>query len=98
MAELNCDTFQPLIGNKFKIIFEENEILELELIRVDDKSNDAIESFSLIFYGPPNFILHQSIYRFYHELIGDFELFIVPVQSSTATAIHYQAIFNRFKK
>jgi hypothetical protein len=53
------------------------------------------ERFSLIFRGARDEPLEQRIYRFEHEQIGRFEMFIVPVVSRDTTSNYYEAIFHR---
>lgn len=53
------------------------------------------EKFSLIFRGPPEPFLPQSIYLFEHEEIGRFGMFVAPIGSSDPEHYYYQAIFNR---
>ena len=55
------------------------------------------EAFSLLFLGPSTNFLHQHTYKFHHDVIGDFDLFIVPVGQNQEGFI-YQAIFNPSQK
>ena len=57
--------------------------------------NATYECFSLVFAGPSQPVLEQKIYTFEHPKIGRFEMFMVPVISRDAAAMHYQCIFNR---
>lgn len=50
---------------------------------------------SLIFRGSSDSILQQDTYRFQHEAIGSFELFLVPVDQGRGGQQHYQVVFNR---
>jgi len=39
------------------------------------------------------YVLQQAIYRFEHEAIGSFEIFIVPI-SRTAEGVSYEVVFS----
>ena len=54
----------------------------------------AFESFSLLFQGAAATSLQQGTYRFEHDRIGAFDLFIVPVGLEKGV-MKYEAVFNR---
>jgi hypothetical protein len=58
-----------------------------------DEAAEHRKPFSLLFLGPPSFVLPQATYRFEHETIGAFDLFIVPV-GRTAQGVSYEAVFS----
>jgi hypothetical protein len=51
------------------------------------------ESFLLVFQGPHNNPLPQKIFRFEHNQLGKFSLFITP-GTSKQNAQHYEAVIN----
>jgi hypothetical protein len=51
------------------------------------------ECFALLFRGPHNRPLAQGTYRFVHDRMGSFPLFIVP-GTSGPHGLHYEALFN----
>lgn len=53
----------------------------------------ASGSFAILFHGPVNAALPQRMYRFEHEVLGTFDLFIVPV-GRDKNGFHYEAVFN----
>jgi hypothetical protein len=53
------------------------------------------EKFSLLFTGPRDALLQQRIYKFEHEKIGRFEMFITPVVPQDNNRYYYEAVFNR---
>jgi hypothetical protein len=50
------------------------------------------EPFSIVFRGPLEPVLPQRIYRFEHEALGAFELFIVPI-GTDESGMQYEAVF-----
>lgn len=95
LETLTAESFKPHLNENFIVNFAPYGEQSLELISIDDRSNKFAETFSLIFSGSPSKLLPQQIHLFKHSSIGDMQLFITPVQSSTAKVIHYQAVFNR---
>ncbi len=99
-------TFQPLVGQRFRIRLAPESVVELELVDVSDlapaaserrrpgSSVGAYEAFSLIFLGPNAQRLSQGVYPFEHDQLGTFSLFIVPVGADEA-GTQYEALFNR---
>lgn len=53
------------------------------------------ERFSLIFSGSRGELLEQNTYRFEHQTLGRFDLFIVPIFTRDPDRIDYQAVVNR---
>jgi hypothetical protein len=91
------ENFSPHLNSKFlvKSAPEGVELVELELVEaVDLGSTPRHEQFSILFHGPSSPKLEQAIYRFEHQEMGAFELFIVPVKHGQ-DKIQYEAIFNR---
>jgi len=99
---LSFATFQELVRTRFHVEVSPTATVELELIEAEftgegakDKSTaPRHENFSLIFAGAAGDRLTQKTYRFSHEKIGPFDLFIVPI-AAEGVSIHYQAVFNR---
>lgn len=105
LDQLTLETFAPQLQTKFRVHLNAVTIVELELAEANGINSSAPvkptvpfqESFSLIFSGPKNGLLPQNIYSFEHEVLGRFDLFIVPV-GQAAGSIQYQAVFNRLIK
>jgi hypothetical protein len=55
-----------------------------------------LESFSVLFRGSRSKPLESKIYRFVHNQMGTFDLFISPVNDSKKERT-YQAVFNRIQ-
>lgn len=68
----------------------------LALVQVERLTDDADDeaSFSLLFRGPADRMLAQATYRLVHPVLGDLDIFLVPIRQDAA-GIYYQAIFNR---
>ena len=102
-------TFEPLVGQRFRIRLAPEAVVELELVDAYDlipttpvrrqpgSSAGVSEAFSLIFLGPNAQRLSQGMYPFEHDQLGAFSLFIVPVGADDA-GTHYEAVFNRRRR
>ncbi|MBU0595154.1 hypothetical protein KJ567_00515 [Candidatus Bipolaricaulota bacterium] len=74
--------------------------VDLTLAKVEDRSNDAIDAFSCLFHGPKAQELGQATYRLTHDVLGEIDLFLVPVldPGSDGTTVCYQFIVSRLKE
>jgi hypothetical protein len=95
------DTFSGRLGERFRLHLDSGATLDLSLAQFQDlgpkntaarPEKPARTPFSVVFLGPPDPLLPQRIYRFEHEQLGFFEIFIVPVGRDQAGA-RYEAIF-----
>ena len=107
-SSLTQATFAAHRGDAFQIHPEAAPRLDVVLLAVSDRSRHAVstagraprrsdvggECFALVFRGPHNRPLAQGTYRFVHDRMGSFALFIVP-GTTGAHGIHYEALFNR---
>ena len=97
-------TFEQYLGQVFRVRTDKAGTLSMKLIGIRDlpapapqderSAIDREQSFSLMFRGPGSSRLEQDTYRFEHDRMGRFSLFIVPM-SPTQSAQGYQAVFNR---
>jgi hypothetical protein len=96
--------FTRHVGDMFRIQVEASGPAALQLFKARDlrstqsllaqgRSIDREHSFSLLFRGPVDRPLGQETYRFEHDQIGAFELFIVPMRAEH-DGRYYEAIFN----
>jgi hypothetical protein len=95
---LTKDALSAQLQTKFRIGFEPEKIVELELVEVqahDDVAGQT-ERFSALFRSPLEHFLPQSTYRMEHERLGGVEIFIVPIRKD-GEGIYYEAVFNRVK-
>jgi hypothetical protein len=100
LAQVSYDTFAELLHSKFTVRRSDSALLELELMEATAHQSapktdqDQVGTFSLIFTGPLDQFLTQRTYRFEHEKLGAFDLFIVPI-GKDQSSFHYEAVFNR---
>lgn len=88
--------FQKVAGTKFEVILASGNV-QLVLSKVTDHgSTPAHEQFSLMLLGPGDKFLPQQIYSLRHEILGELELFLVPVGQKSDGSYQYEIIFNRF--
>ncbi|HEV7376753.1 MAG TPA: hypothetical protein VGN95_18710 [Pyrinomonadaceae bacterium] len=98
LETLNLASFSEHLNTKFRIHPDDSTVVETELIEaVDDESTPSQERFSLIFRGPHQPYLAQSLYRIEHDKMGTLNLFLVPV-GKNEDGFEYQAVFNRLHK
>jgi len=102
LEQFTLDTFTPRVGTPFLVHARGAEPLRMMLDAATEipvsgwRPREAAEHrtpFTLLFLGPAGFMLPQAIYRFEHEAIGAFDLFIVPV-GQTARGVSYEAVFS----
>jgi len=97
-ASLTHEEFSKAKNTKFKVEFDENTHVDLELVTVSDvKLYPQQEEFAVEFRGPLDMFLAQGPHNFSHEEMGQFELFIVPIKQD-AEGFYYEAIFNRLRQ
>lgn len=101
LDDLTMASFSGVVKTKFRIHLSMTEVMEFELIEIRAGRFATLaagqphpESFSLLFAAPPAPTLSQRMYRFEHDQLGRFDLFIVPVGHGHGVA-HYEAVFNR---
>jgi hypothetical protein len=95
LENLKVNSFSELLNTNFRVRIGGDKIIELELVEAKDlTSNKRQERFSLLFRGPLDVALEQSIYNMEHDRMGSFDLFLVPV-GVNESGREYEAIFNR---
>jgi hypothetical protein len=92
LGELTLETFTPLVGDAFRIA--EPAAVELELADATSAGDwpGGRQPFRLLFRGPRDPLLPQSIYRLAHSELDPMEIFIVPI-ARDAEHTSYEAIF-----
>jgi hypothetical protein len=92
---LNKGTFQENLNSKFWLVAEGLEPYALDLVEVaEGYSTPKQEQFSLRFRGDRASVYPQRIYAMKHDSMGEFELFLVPVERDDSGTF-YEAVFNR---
>jgi hypothetical protein len=95
IEKFTLDTFTPHLNSIFRIKEGDTVVLELQLVEAKDVGTTSRQiQFSIIFRGPQNLYLPQSIYNLEHDRLGTFDLFLVPIKRDQE-GTHYEAIFNR---
>jgi hypothetical protein len=87
--------FAPLVGSRFSLRPDGGPALPAQLVDAAAARGAALngrQPFSLIFEGPPEPLLPQSIYRVEHPALDAMDLFLVPVGRSPA-GVRYEAVF-----
>ena len=97
LEAFTVETFAERVGELFRVTLEDGSTLELELASATaapTRPNEAPRRapFSIVFHGPQELVLPQRIYRFEHDELGPFELFIVPI-GPEGSAMQYEAVF-----
>lgn len=90
-------SFDPHRNSIFRVAVGDDEV-ELRLAAVDRLPAHPVaprrEPFSLIFSGPREMPLGQRIHRLRHVVLGDLEIFLVPIGPGPEGAARYEAVFN----
>ena len=93
--------FDPCLGTTFTIrafnAEQTEQKLEVKLVEATELTPSSTnpkhdlrqDPFSIIFEGPKETLLEQGTYKFEHELLGELEMFLVPVGLG-----EYEVIFN----
>lgn len=99
-TELTADLFKPLEGQTFRIHVQEGEPVNAELIEVRGLQGDTVRAdkspFSLLFRGPADAPLQQSIFAIEHGDLGELHLFLVtvgPDPDHDGRGMLYEAVF-----
>lgn len=97
LEKLHLESFSEHLNSNFSVgRGDDGGATELQLIEAQSVGQAApgYEQFSLLFSGPLDSFLEQTIHTFEHDALGTFEMFIVPVQK-TQDGFIYQSIINR---
>lgn len=93
---LTREMFKENLNTRFWLLEEGIEPYAMDLVElVDGHSTARQEQFSLRFRGDRAKIFPQRIYAMKHDVIGEFELFLVPI-GRDESGTFYEAVFNRF--
>jgi hypothetical protein len=99
-AQLTEKEFSKHLNTKFRI--NGDNPIDLELTEVKGylskpDEEGGMERFSAYFHGPADRYLRQASYPLEHEVMGTFDLFLVPI-GQDETGFRYEAVFNYFKQ
>jgi len=97
-ASLTHEEFSKHANTKFQVQLDQHPPVDLDLIEVSElKVYPQQEEFTILFRGPLEAFLDQGVRFLKHDLMGEFELFIVPVKQD-AEGFYYEAVFNRIRE
>jgi hypothetical protein len=93
--------FSQHLNTSFRVKLDSPQALELKLVEVKgypSKPNErsGMERFSVFFRGPADLRLPQHLYQLEHDLMGSFDIFLVPI-AGDEKGFQYEAVFNYFK-
>ena len=95
LDKVTRETFAEHLNTRFRTTSQAGAPLEVELIEVKaGRSTPRQDQFSLLFRGPQDVPLQQGMFRFEHDQMGAFDLFLVPVRTDEH-GFYYEAVFNR---
>ena len=100
-TSLTNEEFSQHLNTKFRVKLETAGPIELELVEVKGYASKpeeqrGMERFSVFFQGPENGFLPQHAYSVEHDLMGAFDIFLVPI-ARDEKSVRYEAVFNYFK-
>lgn len=97
-APLEHAEFAKHVNTTFRIRLNESETLPAELKEISEHMvSSRQERFWVMFKTSNDVFLDQGQRAFEHDLMGSFELFIVPIGRDDE-GIYYEAVFNRLVK
>jgi hypothetical protein len=98
LDDFTIATFEGRLGERFRMWVDGDTAVEAELIGAESlvaprEGPGTRAPFSIVFLGPTEPVFPQRIYRFEHEELGEFDLFVVPIgQDEIGTS--YEAVFS----
>lgn len=101
LDELELSRFEPLVGQAFDLLLEDDQRVKLELTEAGPvgelSARQAAElgkrvPFSLLFRGPAELSLPQAIRTLRHAEIGELSLFLVQLDRSEEASL-FEAVF-----
>lgn len=95
MDDLTHAKFAENLNSTFQFRLDDSKTVELVLFEVSElKESARKEMFSILFRGAGDLMLPQRLYSVEHELMGAFDIFLVPV-GVNEKGYEYEAVFNR---
>lgn len=97
LAALTADDFRPHAGTAFRVRAPLPEPIDLELAVVEEVSKarpGTRQPFALVFLGPPSDrYLNQGAIPLMHPVMGQLDLFLVPLGPTPERRMQYEAVF-----
>lgn len=92
--KLHKQDFEPHLHQQFIVHSDEIGPVGMELVKVSGRTNGNMESFSLLFRTAEGKSFRHNTCQVTHPAIGDFPLFLGPVDTGKTDGIYYEAVFN----
>lgn len=94
LVELKPATLSEHIGTDFDVVDDPAKVFPLQLTHITEHlKTESQETFSLFFHGPLEPFLSQGICKLNHAVLGQLELFLVPV-ARDEDGFQYESLFN----
>ena len=99
LESTSAETFLAHQGSEFEVRDPGQDdpiVLVLAEVRSLGHQPNAprVDPFSLELTGPPAPVLEQRIYRLLHPVLGELEIFLVPIGPGADGRLRYEAVFN----
>jgi len=95
LENLTKAMFAASVNSTFQLRTGAGQALTLELTECQDGViRSDYENFALLFKGPRDVVLPQSIYELEHPALGTLALFLVPIKQDDK-GTYYESVFNR---
>ena len=96
--DLSAATFAAHLNSAFEVVEAAEPGLQLDLFEVRELGYQPHaprpDPFVLTFVGPPDRLLDQRIHRLSHPVLGELEIFLVPIGPGGDARLRYEAVFN----
>ncbi len=98
VGDFTASHFSACLHQRFLVHLEGRKPLPTELVEVRDlvpadDDPDRRPPFSVVFRGPPEATLAQSIFRVENETLGTFDLFLVTIGPDKDGRLRHEAVF-----
>lgn len=91
------EEFAKHLNTSFVVRLDDANSTDLELVQVSELLESPQQTrFSIVFRGPGEAFLGQGMRRFESEQMGQFDLFLVPINKDEK-GIYYESVFNRVR-
>jgi hypothetical protein len=97
VEKLRQKDFESHLNERFTVHCGAMKPTEIELVEVFGRNASNIESFSLLFRNTEGKVFCHNTYPVTHPKMGDFQLFLGPVETNRTDGVYYEAVFNYFK-
>lgn len=96
LAPTSLEAYSSCLNTEFTVRLENGPPRIFTLTAAKSRIDDEVQTcFSLLFLGPGD-VLPQQLHNVSHPQLGEFPLFLVPIQKRRAGVL-YEAVFNLLK-